>query len=51
MTELETMLLNWLPIGTVTEEDAASLNTSADSAGVFFVQGFDPYDGPMSDSR
>ena len=24
MTELETMLLNWLPVGTVTEEDAAS---------------------------
>ena len=31
MTELETMLLNWLPVGTVMEEDAASLNPSADS--------------------
>ena len=31
-TELETMLLNWLPVGTVTEEDAASPDTSADSA-------------------
>ena len=24
LTDLETMLLNWLPVGTVTEEDAAS---------------------------
>ena len=24
--DLETMLLNWLPVGTVTEEDAASMN-------------------------
>ena len=32
VTELETMLLNWLPVGTVTEEDAASPNPSADSA-------------------
>ena len=32
VTELETMLLNWLPVGTVTEEDAASPNLSADSA-------------------
>ena len=31
VTELETMLLNWLPVGTVTEEDAASPNPSADS--------------------
>ena len=30
--DLETMLLNWLPVGTVTEEDAASPNPSADSA-------------------
>ena len=52
VTELETMLLNWLPVRTVTEEDAASPNPSADSAeGCFFVWGFDPYDGPMSDSR
>ena len=35
-TELETLLLNWLPVGTVTEEDAASPDPSADSAeGVF----------------
>ena len=32
VTELETMLLNWLPVGTVTEENAASPNQSADSA-------------------
>ena len=32
MTDLETMLLNWLPVGTVTEEDAASPNQSQDSA-------------------
>ena len=31
-TELETLLLNWLPVGTVTEEDAASPDPSADSA-------------------
>ena len=27
----KTMLLNWLPVGTVTEEDAASPNPSPDS--------------------
>ena len=32
MTELETMLLNWLPVGTVTEEDVVSPDPSADSA-------------------
>ena len=32
VTELETMLLNWLPVGTVTEEDASSPNSSSDSA-------------------
>ena len=32
VTELETMLLNWLPVGTVTEENAASPNPSTDSA-------------------
>ena len=31
-TDLETLLLNWLPVGTVTEEDAASPDPSADSA-------------------
>ena len=31
-TELETLLLNWLPVGTVTEEDAAAPDPSADSA-------------------
>ena len=31
-TDLETMLLNWLPVGAVTEEDAASPDLSADSA-------------------
>ena len=32
MTELETMLLNWLPVGTVTEEKAVSPNPSTVSA-------------------
>ena len=32
VTDLETMLLNWLPVGTVMEEDAASPNPSADFA-------------------
>ena len=40
MTELETMLLNWLPVGTVTEEDAASPDPSADSAEGVFRAGF-----------
>ena len=39
VTELETMLLNWLPVGTVTEEDAASPNPSADSAEGCFSRG------------
>ena len=30
--DLETLLLNWLPVGTVTEEDAASPDLSSDSA-------------------
>ena len=38
-TALETVLLNWLPVGTITEEDAASPDPSVD-----------PYDGPMQDS-
>ena len=32
VTELETMLLNWLPVETIMEEDTASPNPSADSA-------------------
>ena len=40
VTDLETMLLNWLPVGTVTEEDAASPNPSADSAEGCFRVGF-----------
>ena len=32
VTELETMLLNWLPVGTVTEEKAVSPNPSTVSA-------------------
>ena len=52
VTDLETMLLNWLPVGTVTEEDAASPNPSPHSAEWwFFVRSVDPYDGPMPDSR
>ena len=31
-TDLETLLLNWLPVGTVTEEDAASPDSLSDSA-------------------
>ena len=31
LTDLETMLQDWLPVGTVTEEDAASLNLLSDS--------------------
>ena len=31
-TDLETLLLNWLPVGTVTEEDAALPDLSSDSA-------------------
>ena len=31
-TELETLLLNWLPVGTVTEEDATSPDLPTDSA-------------------
>ena len=45
-TILETMLLNWLPVGAVMEEDAASPDPSVD----VFVRGVDPYDGPMQDS-
>ena len=52
LTDLETMLLNWLPVGTVTEEDAASPTFVVGFCrGVFFMRGFDPYDGLMSDSR
>ena len=29
--DLETLLLNWLPVGTVTEEDATSPDLSSDS--------------------
>ena len=32
VTDLETLLLNWLSVGTVTEEDAASPDLSSDSA-------------------
>ena len=32
LTDLETMLLNWLPVRTVREEDAASPTSSSDSA-------------------
>ena len=43
LTDLETMLLNWLPVGTVTEEDAASPDSpdsSSDSAEGCFSCGF-----------
>ena len=32
LTDLETMLLNWLPVGTVTEEDAALPESLSESA-------------------
>ena len=48
-TALETLLLNWLLVGTVTEEDAASPDPSTDSAEGCFSCG-DTYDGPMPDS-
>ena len=36
LTDLETLLQNWLPVGTVTEEDATSPNSLSDSlAGCF----------------
>ena len=38
-TELETLLLNWLLVGTVTEEDAASPDPSTDSAEGCFLCG------------
>ena len=44
-TELETLFLNWLPVGTVTEEHAASPDPSADSA-----EGCFSCDRPMPDS-
>ena len=41
LTELEIMLQNWLPVRTVTEEDAASPNSLSDSLeGVFHVGGY-----------
>ena len=36
VTDLETILLNWLLVGTVTEEDAVSPNPSPDSAEGYF---------------
>ena len=39
--DLETLLLNWLPVGPVIRF----------RQGVFFMRGFDPYNGPMPDSR
>ena len=44
--DLETLLLNWLPVGTVTEEDVVSPNPSTDS-----VEGCFSCGGPMPDSR
>ena len=38
-TDLETLLLNWLPVGTVTEEDVASPDPSSDSVGGCFSCG------------
>ena len=40
VTELETMLLNWLPVGPVMEENAVSPNPSADSVEGCFSCGF-----------
>ena len=50
--DLETLLLNWRPVGTVTEEDVCFARTvNRFRRGVIFVRGIDPYDGPMPDSR
>ena len=50
--DLETLLLNWLPAGTVTEEDVVFTRTvNRFRQGVLFVRGIDPYDGRMPDSR
>ena len=46
--DLETLLLNWLPVGTVTEEDVVSPKPSTGFGGG--VRGIDPHDGPMPDS-
>ena len=51
VTELETMLLNWLPVGTITEENAASPHASAVSAEGCFSCSHDPHDGKLPDSR
>ena len=42
-TDLETLLLNWLPVGTVTEEDIASPDPSSDSVEGCFSCGDLPY--------
>ena len=50
-TDLETMLLHWLPVGTVTEEDAASPDPSADSVeGCFSCGGLTHTTDLMPDS-
>ena len=49
--DLETLLLNWLPAGTVTEEDVVSSEPSTNSVKGCFLCGRDPYGGRMSDSR
>ena len=51
VTDLETVLLNWLPVGTVKEDTAVSLRTSAVSADrCFFVRDIDTHDGKLSDA-
>ena len=39
LTDLEIMLQNWLPVGTITEGDAASPNSMSDSLEGFFLAG------------
>ena len=51
VTELETMLLNWLPVETVTEENATSPNPSEDSSEGCFSYGGPVHPGTGSSSE
>ena len=51
LTDLEIMLQNWLLVGTVTEEDAASPSSLSGSLeGCFSCGVLTPHDGSMSDT-
>ena len=52
VTELETMLLNWLLVGNSHGGGRCfAESVSIFRRGVFFERGLDPYDRPMPDSR